>query len=354
MRPHKIATKAGKALLVTNHLADLAGSEIIIFEFADILLANGWEIDIVSPWVGEPMLSLLRSNGFEIELRLDNIFPLEYNFCYIQHGLLPLTNFEDRGLDREGIIVTGHLSPFNVLEQIGLSVEMDIVDEIWCNSEETLERMRYLGVPLNLLYDFSNAAPRYYTSIKRRGNEILFVSNHPPQEVREASDILEAEGFRVRRIGRRFNNVERVSPEIISRADRIVSIGKTVQYGILAKRPVFVYDHFGGPGYLSAKNFDLARKANFSGRSHPEKYDSSTLSVMIKNGFTTALEFARFSKIIDSRRFILDYQLKSLFERKPMSIVERRDRIKIFDKIIERSKIEREAILKFWILSKSK
>jgi hypothetical protein len=94
---------------------------------------------------------------------------------------------------------------------------------------------------------------------------VLLISNHPPQEAVEALDILEKYGVRVRLVGRN-GYYRRVTPDLLARTSAIISIGKSVQYAIAQGIPAYVYDRYGGPGYLSAENYDKAEYYNFSGR----------------------------------------------------------------------------------------
>ena len=47
------------------------------------------------------------------------------------------------------------------------------------------------------------------------------------------------------------------SAELLDHYDCVISIGKTVQYCLVQGIPVFLYDRFGGPGYLNESNYDL-------------------------------------------------------------------------------------------------
>jgi hypothetical protein len=62
------------------------------------------------------------------------------------------------------------------------------------------------------------------------------------------------------------------SAELLDHYDCVISIGKTVQYCLVQGIPVFLYDRFGGPGYLNESNYELAEYYNFSGRSKPDGY----------------------------------------------------------------------------------
>ena len=59
------------------------------------------------------------------------------------------------------------------------------------------------------------------------------------------------------------SKVELVTPELIQKYDVVLTIGKTVQYALLGNKVVYCYDHFGGMGYLSLKNYEIARYHNF-------------------------------------------------------------------------------------------
>lgn len=76
-------------------------------------------------------------------------------------------------------------------------------------------------------------------------------------------------------------------------SDLIVSIGKSAPYALASGVPVFVYDHFGGPGYLTHDNFDRAARFNFSGRCCERRLDASALAQEIVEGYASGCAFIR-------------------------------------------------------------
>ena len=118
---------------------------------------------------------------------------------------------------------------------------------------------------------FHNAAPARYArpagAPRQALRKLILVSNHLPHEVKEAAVLLRARGIDVKRWGRGgdVRNM-RLLPKHLDDVDAVVSIGKTVQYALRSRVPVFVYDRFGGPGWLTPDNFDRCAHANFSGR----------------------------------------------------------------------------------------
>ena len=116
---------------------------------------------------------------------------------------------------------------------------------------------------------------------------VLVVSNHIPREVWEAMDLLREKGIRVDVLGaggeRRL-----VVPKDLFEHDVVVTIGKMVQSAFAAQTPVYIYDHWGGGGYLDKKNYALARRRNFSGRGFGTKTAQQIASEIV-DGFSGAL-----------------------------------------------------------------
>ncbi len=58
----------------------------------------------------------------------------------------------------------------------------------------------------------------------------------------------------------------KIDEKILSKYDLIISIGKTINYGISLGIPCYCYDRFGGDGYLNLNNIEKSYEFNFSGR----------------------------------------------------------------------------------------
>ncbi|OOR90211.1 hypothetical protein B0181_04875 [Moraxella caviae] len=173
------------------------------------------------------------------------------------------------------------------------------------NSEETKDKLLEFTINEHDILVSNNAAPNYFmqTNTSKTLNKILVVSNHVPPEIFQAAVLLQQKNIQVHFLGMDFGNSHRVTPQVISKYDAIITIGKTVQYAILSQKPVYVYDHFGGCGYLSADNFEKARYYNFSGRGFYQK-PAETIAKEIMQGFDQALDFML--SFDDTNRFALD------------------------------------------------
>lgn len=74
--------------------------------------------------------------------------------------------------------------------------------------------------------------------------------------------------------------------------------------------PVYVYDHFGGYGYLNAKNIKEATSHNFSGNGAPRKTPEAIASEIIKN-----YNSARNYQTKNLETFREDFSLKNNLEK---------------------------------------
>lgn len=277
-------------LLLTNHLFTWAGSETIIIELAEHFREIGFDVSIYANFQSAEFLSPLIDRGIRIIAAPRDVRICEFDLVYCQHQVLSL--FAGQLLrmaksERGPRIVYGHLSPYQPLEFPGAIIEDCFADAIICNSEETKRRMIEFGLDRNRLQLFANPAPESFFQTyrpARKNPTVLVVSNHLPSEVKQALDGLVEAGFRVRFFGDEYVN-HRVTPIDLEMSDMVVTIGKTVQYAIASERPVYVYDHFGGPGWLSSENFDRAAEFNFSGRCTGTKKSSELIKKEILEGY---------------------------------------------------------------------
>lgn len=258
------------ALLLTQQLYRWSGSEMVITELAEEFVRRGWRPAIFAHDINPDLVKAAVPDA-EVVTDVNSLDISQFDFIYSQHGVL--LNFLDQliALVEKGQkpkIVFGHLSPFQKQERPHVGIENTFGDKFICNSFETFKKMEECGLDIERLIVFPNPAPDSYFQIDKKYGSIgsvLAVSNHFPKELRQALYLLEKSGLKVTRLGRQYGN-KKIRPSDIEDHDMVVSIGKTVQYSIAANRPVFVYDKFGGPGWLTSENFDEAAAYNFSGR----------------------------------------------------------------------------------------
>jgi len=240
-----------RVLLTNVWMNNLGGSELVTLELAEEFIRCGHEVLIYSPAFGG---ALDCSHVETTHLKPDT---KPFDVVWIHHNLL----IHDLGFRKwsHQRFIFNHMSSYVNIERPRLGGhEVELADLILANSPETAKA---IYVPCNL---FQNPAPLAFESVGAGNSGPLMISNHPPPEL---GDI----------IGKRIGNgsFERITPELLSRHSCVVANGKTVQYALRAGVPVYLYDHFGGCGWLTEDNFALAEWHNFSGRGFGKKSTAS-------------------------------------------------------------------------------
>jgi len=336
-----------RILIATNHLYDIAGSEMVALEFAEYFLARGHTVDVFANLAGGPVALLF--SGLNIEILTDPLAvePFSYDLCYFQHQTAGLFSYQLRPDSRaRSLFVFGRLSRRSFLESGGWVCDNVLGDLSLANSELTGERLPQTGssLPVSVFY---NAAPPEFDVAPRplpdQPGRILVVSNHTPPEICEALERL-GQTAEIRHLGRTAKNVRRVTPEDIGWADLVISIGKTIQYALVAHRPVYVYDHFGGPGYLTEANHAGAARFSFTGRCCERKLTSGRVCDDILSGYRRGRDFAMRPNTDWLDRFRLAGQLDRLLALAPSSNADRLARIAAAGGAFEREALMAEYV----------
>ena len=305
-------------IIFTHHLSTWAGSETVCLELIEEFQSRGHNVRVVSPFAS-PSFVHLATQDWNILLRsfsqLDDA-PVDL-LVVLHQGLSRLSEAEFETLfsmQHRPFIAYFHLSPFEPFEAPGPFVQKALADVIYANSEETRHELASFG--LDGVELFQNPAPAAFEAEPRSKGPLktlLSVSNHLPHELADAFDILRKDGIDVRRIGAP-NQARRVRPDDVMDCDALVTIGKTVQFGLRSRRPVYCYDHFQGPGWLAPwtqSDEDL----NFSGRSQRSALSPDQIANAIKQGFPDAHRWVSGTGADTPARFKLEVFVDHLLER---------------------------------------
>ncbi|MEN3931196.1 hypothetical protein WJT86_09015 [Microvirga sp. W0021] len=285
--------KDKRILITTNHMSNFAGSEIVALEIAEAFILKGFKADIYANYTGSPMKEEAIKSG--VRLLSDEPYPnpFDYDIIWSQHHVLPILlggNIKN-GLKKPYFVYT-HLSPYQPFEVVGVFSERLLADRYFLNSLEVKNAFEKFKLDDDKIVIFYNAAPVKFFDIEKQKNEklnnIAVISNHLPEELLKAIDICKDRyGVEFKIYGSQ-NQVVRIEPEHLEEVDAVISIGKSVQYAIAASRPVYCYDHFGGPGWLTLENYKLAGDMNYSGRCTNRKISAEEIAAEIISGFATA------------------------------------------------------------------
>ena len=80
---------------------------------------------------------------------------------------------------------------------------------------------------------------------------------------------------------------------------------------LLAGIPVYIYDHFGGDGYLNKDNYISNKQTNFSGRNNRLRKTGEEIAAEIIEGYEDAIEFIS----NNSENFIEEFSLSKNLDR---------------------------------------
>jgi len=289
-----------KLLFSNNHLCNFGGSELVTIELAEHYAGLGHDVTLYSPAISPEILFSLRHRD-KIKLTLDVPDNLtEYDIVWSHHGLL-IDQINRKTKKQYQLIISNHMSSYTALEKPKFAAGH--VDRIYANSMETARTF-----PDELFTEtklFQNPSPEC-TVLKGPSRRVplgLSISNHRPADL--LSFMLEHQhlvDFKVYGLG--TDNFTRFSANVAreTNADFIICNGKSTQYSMIAQIPVFIYDEFGGCGWLNVDNFKTAEWHNFSGRGFDKK---PNLKDILNFDKQTPIELG-----VQERNFRLDLWLK--------------------------------------------
>lgn len=274
-----------ESILITNiWLRNFGGSELVSVELAEFYAQKNWNVVLYSPEISDPLQSSIKKR---VNLKVTNQLPSDldqFSIIWSHHGIL-LDKINARNKRQGQLIVSNHMSSYVDLEKP--RYDPNDVDLILANSEETKASFSHVEYKLKTKL-FRNPSPSLSKNLKentfsvfgdliKKRPKCLAVSNHRPLEL-EAFLNRNIDNFLVYKYGYK-DNIKRISPDFIkeNNFDFAVCNGKTVQYALNANIPVFLYDQFGGCGWLSPENFEQAAWYNFSGRGFNKFADLKTM-----------------------------------------------------------------------------
>ena len=305
-----------KKVLITNFaIVQFAGSEINCVTIAKRLKELGYEIYVAAIEFGSPIYDIVK-NDFDSTIHLlENDFDfsqIEFDIVWAHHSFLLDWLIFEKGL-RAKKIITSSLSPKEPFEVAPIYAN-ELCFSL-ANSQETYEKLtkeeNVKNVYLLENYSFQSYFKR---DIKvEKLEKIAVVSNHIPKEEMEAIQKLSKKGYQVDIYGLPGKQVL-ITDEILKDYDCIITIGKTVQYAMSLKIPVYIYDIHGGNGYLTMETMEINRAHNFSGRGFGKK-DADTMADEIIKNFQTTLTQLEDIKDYAVKNFCFETKIDEVLQR---------------------------------------
>jgi O-antigen biosynthesis protein len=260
------------------------------------------------------MKAEFEKNNIQVFNLLKENLPLnEYDIAWCHHSPV-LSHIINSGVKIKKIVYHT-LSFLNTLEALPYyTKDLDIVLAV---SGATAEKYFSNGwIDKKDICVFPNSVPASFfinskTTPNRDLKKIAVVSNHVPKELSEAIDILRNRSIGVDIMGL-SSKYQLISPDVLLPYDVIISIGKTVQYCFALGIPVYCYDYFGGPGYISKTNFEKTEYHNFSGKCYNRQLEAAVLAKEIISGYEEALKNAQHFKEIAKEKYNLKANVENI------------------------------------------
>jgi hypothetical protein len=309
-----------RILLTANQFQQYAGSELVTLELAEQLIELGHTCSIAAWFIGPPMKNVAERLGIVLTDQPESVNAFDFDIVLAQHHVPPVLKYSLTSESRERtLFIQRHLSVVDPFDLPGVVLEPLITDCVHAVSPETKAKLVELGVDPCSIELFPNPAPRRFhrglVPRKQRAETLLVVSNHAPPEVLAAISDLRSRGLVVRHVGKNGEGQARVNPKMIFDADAVLTIGKTTQYCLRARAPAFIYDHFGGPGFLSRENFQRAAYNNFSGRCTRRRLSAIQIADEIVCGFANAAQFMTESDAVALDEYALEHRVAQICDR---------------------------------------
>lgn len=255
-------------ILITNiSLVTFGGSEIDTLTIAQYFKTFGHQVVVACFKYDYPMKKCFENSNIKVVALFEEDLTIKnYDLVWSHHSdILNYCIFKEK---IEATKIVHHiLSPYEYLES--LTPYYKHISYYICNSEETKKKVITEGVEEDKIKVLSNSAPKEHFDYYRKNAEsmeypqkIAIISNHLAPEIlafskkyQEIVDVIGIEGVQTE-----------VNSKLLSNYNLVITIGKTVQFCFAQGIPVYCYDRFGGPGYITKDNIELAHKFNFSGR----------------------------------------------------------------------------------------
>lgn len=285
------------------------GSILHVLEYAEYFLQKNAEVCIGSVFISEENRKIAEDLGIHVYSLRNIPVDRKYDLVFALHLLL-FPYLVLRGLKYDYAIAMT-LSAFLPVEKIPPSQFWSHFDLMVCISDEIINMYQkyfninpkhFIKIPNHVplrFYDFINIKQKWNAEIEK----VCVVSNRC---IPELVQLAEFNAVKIDYYGSNYHNSVLITPEILLNYDVIITIGKTVQYGLALGIPVFEYDRFGGCGYITLENMDEEERMNFSGRTTRRKMTAEELLLEMQSGYGRACAEAAELRTLACDRYAID------------------------------------------------
>lgn len=312
-----------KTILMTNaYIKNYTGSEIDTITIAKHFIDNGYHVDIFTLEKEYPLLYDVDKRIRVINYPENDLLYEHYDYIWAHHyPLLDYILFEKN-------IKANYIHYISLSAYEGFEAYPDYYKDLSLTSvlskEAKLKNIEegYIVENINIFPNYINLDIQKKIYIPNKVlKKICIVSNHIPKELEYIKKYFEEENINVEIYGK-DHTYQLITPELLCDYDLVISIGKTINLAIGLGIPCFVYDRFGGDGYILSNNIKNSFEYNFSGRYLGIKYSTLELVEKIKLGYFECINDLNECKKFAQENFILEKIIDNAFElmhQKPMN-----------------------------------
>lgn len=302
-------------VLITNYfIRNYTGSEINALQLCNALKNLGINADVATFFFDEPLKQIFEENDITVKILFNAELELEKYDLIWAHHIHTINHLIFHHQLESTKIIYSCLGPFSPLAVP--PYYHNELNSVLSNSEGNTSVLLAEGVAREKIHYFPNYAPQeffkqYKASPSTSLHKVGIISNHPPSEIQDFTKLARDSGLQVDIIGAEGQRVY-VTPSLLNNFDAIISIGKTVQYCFALKIPVYCYDHFGGPGYITKENLPTSQYYNFSGRGIGRKLSGKELFNDITHSYPSAISSLDFLYEYSAEHFMLEKNIEVL------------------------------------------
>ena len=328
----------GKRILISHTLiSNIMGSTVVALELAEHFISRGAEVVVFASDAGGAMLPDFNTRGIKVIKSLDDdaekLSAGDFDYIWVHSQIIPpsiLSSLRKAAQQEDGIlpiIIFHHMSRLAIapdehpyipqleekLSDLSAFVSRECLDELLARYWSQLPGPKSKMV-------FPNSTPERFASHplnrdNRQLERVAIVSNHIPDELRQATKLLLERGVEVVSFGE-ADTPKLLDPQDLADVDAVISIGKTVSTCLSMGIPVFLYDKFGGCGYLDDDCFEEAAYANFSGRTASGTFPKMTpdeITSSLISGYADAKAWSVSVKPEMESRYSLEKNIGKIF-----------------------------------------
>lgn len=304
-----------KTILMTNaYIKDYTGSEIDTVTIAKHFIKKGYNVDIFTLEKAYPLLYDIDKRIRVLDYSENNLLYNHYDYIWAHHyPLLDYILFEKK--IKADYIHYVSLSSYENFEAYpdyykNLSLVSVLSKEAKLKNLEEGYDVENINIFPNYV-ELDTLVNTYKPDNVLR--KICIVSNHVPQELEDIKKYFEKENISVKIYGKN-HTYQLITPELLCEYDLLISIGKTINLALAIGIPCFVYDRFGGDGYILSSNIKKSFEYNFSGRYIGKKYSAVELVEKIKLGYNDCIKETNECQKFAQDNFVLENIIEKAIE----------------------------------------